>query len=129
MTSRTCLSIILAAGEGTRMKSTLPKVLHKVAGLEMVGHVLNAAREAGSDDVALVIGHGDEKVRASVERLAGEAAPSFHVQEKQLGTGDAVLAARESIAQGYDDVLVMFGDAPLIDAAALLSMRKVLAEG
>jgi bifunctional UDP-N-acetylglucosamine pyrophosphorylase/glucosamine-1-phosphate N-acetyltransferase len=129
MTSRTCLSIILAAGEGTRMKSALPKVLHKVASLEMVGHVLNAARAAGSDDVALVIGHGGDQVRAAVERLAGEAAPSFHVQERQLGTADAVLAARESIARGYDDVLVMFGDTPLIDASALVSMREVLAEG
>lgn len=129
MTSRTCLSIILAAGEGTRMKSALPKVLHKVAGLEMVGHVLNAARAAGSDDTALVIGHGGDKVRAAVEKLAGEAAPSFYTQEKQLGTADAVLAARGSIASGYDDVLVMFGDTPLIDASALVSMREVLAKG
>src|SRR5690606_19270351 len=114
MTSRTCLSIILAAGEGSRMKSALPKVLHKVAGLEMVAHVMNAARTAGSDALALVIGHRGTQVRSAIELVAGDdEAPDFYQQEKQLGTADAVLAAREAIARGYDDVLVMFGDAPL----------------
>lgn len=130
MTSRTCLSVILAAGEGTRMKSALPKVLHKVAGLEMVAHVMNAARAAGSGALALVIGHGGDQVRAAIERRAGDAlALDFYTQEKRLGTADAVLAAREAIAHGYDDVLVMFGDTPLIDAEALAAMRAVLAQG
>jgi len=129
MTSRTCLSIILAAGEGTRMKSSLPKVLHRVAGLEMVAHVINAARAAGSDALSVVIGHGAETVRAAIEKRYGTGAFSFFVQEKQLGTANAVLAAREAIARGHDDVLVMFGDTPLIDADALLAMRAALAQG
>ena len=63
MSQRTCLSIILAAGEGTRMKSALPKVLHPIAGLPMVAHVVQAAEAAGGGDIALVIGHGADEVR------------------------------------------------------------------
>ena len=112
------------------MKSALPKVLHKVAGLEMVAHVMNAARAAGSDALALVVGHGADQVRTAIERRTEkDSTPAFYVQEKQLGTADAVLAAREAIARGYDDVLVMFGDTPLIDAEALAATRAVLAEG
>lgn len=112
------------------MKSTLPKVLHKVAGLEMVAHVMQAASAAGSDALALVIGHGGDQVRTSVEKQVGSGkVPAFFNQSKQLGTADAVLAARTAIAQGFDDVLVMFGDAPLIDAEALSSMRASLSAG
>jgi bifunctional UDP-N-acetylglucosamine pyrophosphorylase/glucosamine-1-phosphate N-acetyltransferase len=127
MTSRTCLSIILAAGEGTRMKSTLPKVLHQIAGLPMVAHVVKAAETAGATDIALVIGHGAEEMRKAAEKFAPRA--GTFVQEQRLGTAHAVLAAREAIAKGYDDVLVMFGDTPLIDAGALGEARARLAEG
>ncbi len=127
MTSRTCLSIILAAGEGTRMKSALPKVLHQIAGLPLVAHVVKAAETAGATDIALVIGHGAEEMRKAAEKFAPEA--GTFVQEQRLGTAHAVLAAREALAKGYDDVLVMFGDTPLIDAAALGAARAKLAEG
>jgi bifunctional UDP-N-acetylglucosamine pyrophosphorylase/glucosamine-1-phosphate N-acetyltransferase len=127
MTSRSCLSIILAAGEGTRMKSALPKVLHKVAGLPMVVHVVRAAQTAGAGDLALVIGHGAEETRKAAEKFAPGA--GIFVQEKRLGTAHAVLAAREAIAKGYDDILVMFGDTPLIDPDALVAARNRLAEG
>ena len=89
MTSRTCLSIILAAGEGTRMKSAEPKVLHEIAGLPMVAHVAAAARAAGGSDLALVVGHGAEDVRKAAARLP--APPEIFVQEQRLGTGHAVL--------------------------------------
>ncbi|MBN9244417.1 MAG: bifunctional UDP-N-acetylglucosamine diphosphorylase/glucosamine-1-phosphate N-acetyltransferase GlmU [Mesorhizobium sp.] len=127
MNSRSCLSIVLAAGEGTRMKSATPKVLHKVAGLPMVAHVVKAAEAAGTGDLALVIGHGAEEMR----KAAGKFAPAakLFVQEKRLGTADAVLAARDAIATGYDDILVMFGDTPLIDAGALTAAREKLAGG
>jgi bifunctional UDP-N-acetylglucosamine pyrophosphorylase/glucosamine-1-phosphate N-acetyltransferase len=127
MTERTCLSIILAAGEGTRMKSATPKVLHKVAGLPMVAHVICAASEAGSGDLALVIGHGADAVRKAVGGFAPQA--EVFVQEQRLGTAHAVLAARDAIERGYDDVLVMFGDTPLIEASALVAARKGLAAG
>ncbi len=127
MTERTCLSIILAAGEGTRMKSATPKVLHRIAGLPMVAHVIRAARAAGGTDTALVVGHGAEEVRAA----AASFAPGIEafVQEKRLGTANAVLAAREAMARGYDDILVVFGDTPLIEVEDLASARRKLAEG
>ncbi|MFC3208523.1 bifunctional UDP-N-acetylglucosamine diphosphorylase/glucosamine-1-phosphate N-acetyltransferase GlmU [Aquamicrobium soli] len=127
MNERSCLSIILAAGEGTRMKSTLPKVLHRIAGLPMVAHVVRAAEAAGTGDLALVIGHGAEQMREAAQKFAPHA--ETFVQEKRLGTAHAVLAARAAIERGHDDVLVMFGDTPLIDAEALKTARRKLAEG
>jgi len=127
MSERSCLSIILAAGEGTRMKSKLPKVLHKVAGLEMVLHVMRAAQSAKGGDIALVVGHGADRVRAAAESFM-PGVRTF-VQEERLGTAHAVLAARDAIAEGYDDVLVMFGDTPLVEAETLVRMREGLAAG
>lgn len=127
MTDRTCLSIILAAGEGTRMKSATPKVLHKVAGLPMVAHVTRAADEAGGGDLALVIGHGADAVRKAAAGFAPRA--EIYVQEQRLGTAHAVLGARHAIERGYDDLLIMFGDTPLIEAHALTTARRGLADG
>jgi len=127
MTSRTCLSIILAAGEGTRMKSALPKVLHPIAGLPLLAHVTRAAAAAGGGPIALVVGHGAEKVIKAAKSFAPDA--NTFVQEKRLGTAHAVLAARDAIALGNDDILVMFGDTPLIDEAALMRARQGIAEG
>ncbi|MBZ9745111.1 bifunctional UDP-N-acetylglucosamine diphosphorylase/glucosamine-1-phosphate N-acetyltransferase GlmU [Mesorhizobium sp. CO1-1-7] len=127
MSQRSCLSVILAAGEGTRMKSALPKVLHQVAGLPMVAHVVKAAEAAGASGLALVIGHGADEMRKAAARFAPKA-ETFE-QEKRLGTAHAVIAARAAISRGYDDVLVMFGDTPLIDADALTVARRRLAEG
>ncbi|MFC6490995.1 NTP transferase domain-containing protein, partial [Nitratireductor sp. GCM10026969] len=71
MDDRSCLAVILAAGEGTRMKSTTPKVLHKIAGLEMVAHVMATAGRAGADAMALVVGNGAAQVEAALEGGAG----------------------------------------------------------
>lgn len=127
MSQRTCLSIILAAGEGTRMKSAVPKVLHKIAGLPMVAHVVRAAETAGAGNLALVIGHGADQMREAAAKFAPKA--ETFVQEKRLGTAHAVLAARAAIERGHDDILVMFGDTPLIDPGALTVARLKLAEG
>jgi len=127
MTERSCLSIILAAGEGTRMKSARPKVLHEIAGLPMVAHVAGAAVAAGGADIALVVGNGAEAVEATVRPFAARA-ESF-IQAERLGTAHAVLAARAAIARGYDDILVVFGDTPLIEAGSLIAARQKLAEG
>ena len=130
MTDRTCLAVILAAGEGTRMKSALPKVLHKIGGLEMVGHVMAAASAAGADALALVVGNGAELVRSFAETRAGTGTrQDIFVQEERLGTAHAVLAARAAVSRGYDDVLVVFGDHPLLDPAVLRNARARLAEG
>ena len=84
-------------------------------------------RAAGETDLALVVGHGADDVRKAAARLP--APPEIFVQEERLGTGHAVLSARTAIARGYDDILVMFGDTPLIEADALSAARKKLAEG
>ena len=125
--NRTCLTIVLAAGEGTRMKSSLPKVLHPVAGLPMVGHVASAATKAGSGDIAIVIGRQADMVRDTLKSLG--VAASFHEQTERLGTGHAVKAARAAIDRGYDDVLVVFGDTPLVTPDTLSRARDGLAQG
>ena len=96
MTDRTCLSIILAAGEGTRMKSSRSKVLHEVAGLSLVGHVAKAAQAAGSGDIALVVGRDAEAVKAEALRVAGNS--EAYEQVERLGTANAVLAANNRAA-------------------------------
>ena len=127
MSQRSCLTIILAAGEGTRMKSVMPKVLHEIAGLPMVAHVAKAAIAAGGSDVAIVVGSGGDAVRRAVTPFA-PGAETFE-QVERLGTAHAVLAARAAIARGYDDVLVMFGDTPLIAPAPLAAARRLVADG
>ncbi|MCA1365875.1 bifunctional UDP-N-acetylglucosamine diphosphorylase/glucosamine-1-phosphate N-acetyltransferase GlmU [Bradyrhizobium sp. BRP14] len=124
---RTCLAIILAAGESTRMKSAMSKVLHPVAGRPMISHVVEALARASISDVALVVGRDAEAVSAAAS--TGSVTATSFLQKERLGTGHAVLAAREAIAKGYDDVLVVFGDTPLITAAPLKEARDGLAAG
>ncbi len=125
--SRSCLAIILAAGESTRMKSSMSKVLHPVAGRPMIAHVMATIAASGIADVALVVGRDAEKV-AKAAGVAGVDVTPF-VQTERLGTGHAVLAAREAIFRGYDDILVAYGDVPLITAAPLIAAREALAKG
>ncbi len=127
MTKRTCLSVILAAGEGTRMASSRPKVLHEIAGLPMVTHVGLAAKATGEGDIALVLGRQADDVKAAVSAQLGEV--ETFIQSERLGTAHAVLAAREAIARGYDDVIVLFGDTPLVTSDAVARLRTALAEG
>lgn len=125
--ARTCLTIALAAGEGTRMKSALTKVLHPVAGRPMVAHVIAACAAAGADALAVVVGPG----RDDVARAAAAAAPgvSIFVQTERLGTAHATLAARDAIARGWDDLLIVFGDTPLLRSETLAALRAALASG
>ncbi|MDP3548592.1 MAG: bifunctional UDP-N-acetylglucosamine diphosphorylase/glucosamine-1-phosphate N-acetyltransferase GlmU [Phreatobacter sp.] len=127
MTDRTCLSIVLAAGEGTRMKSARPKVLHEVAGLSMVGHVLCAVAAAGGTAAAIVVGPGRDDVATEARRWAPDAA--IHVQTDRLGTAHAVLHAEVEIARGFDDIIVAFGDTPLVTPETFGRLRAALAEG
>ena len=105
--------VILAAGQGTRMRSALPKVLHPVAGKPMLGHVIDTARALQPQRIHVVIGHGAEAVR---ERLAADDL-NFVLQEQQLGTGHAVAQALPFIQA--EQVLVLYGDVPLIEAPTL----------
>lgn len=102
-------TIILAAGKGTRMKSSLPKVLHKVAGKEMIFHVLEAVKKADSKKNIIIVGHEGEKV---VE-IVGEGA-EFVWQKELLGTGHAVLQAEEAFLETRGAILVLCGDTPLV---------------
>jgi bifunctional UDP-N-acetylglucosamine pyrophosphorylase/glucosamine-1-phosphate N-acetyltransferase len=111
------VSILLAAGQGTRMKSDLPKVLHPVCGRPMIAYALEAARAASTETPVVIIGHGAEAVRDYVG-----ANGRCIVQEPQLGTGHAVLQA-ESLLRGQADlVLVTYADMPLMRAETLLRL-------
>ncbi|MDB5508142.1 MAG: UDP-N-acetylglucosamine diphosphorylase/glucosamine-phosphate N-acetyltransferase [Hyphomicrobiales bacterium] len=125
--SRRCLAVILAAGEGTRMRSTRPKVLHEVGGRSMLAHVLASVAAAGAEGISIVVGPGREDVAAEARRAAPGA--ELFVQSERLGTAHAVLAARAAIVNGYDDVLVLFGDTPLVLPETIQRLRAALADG
>ena len=113
-------AIILAAGQGTRMKSALPKVLHKVAGLPMLGHVIKALRGAGVERIVVVTSAAGEAVRTYATAQGCDTA----IQEQQLGTGHAAASAREALA-GFDGTLVIAaGDVPLITTALVSDLLK-----
>lgn len=105
--------VILAAGQGTRMRSALPKVLHPVAGKPMLAHVIDTARGLGPSRIHVVIGHGADLVR---ERLQADDL-NFVIQEQQLGTGHAVAQAAPFLSA--DNVLILYGDVPLIEQPTL----------
>jgi len=125
--ARSCLAIVLAAGEGTRMRSDRPKVLHAIAGRSLLAHVLAAVRAAGGTATAVVVGPGADTVADEAARAAPGA--EIFVQAERRGTAHAVLAARAALARGADDVLVIFGDTPLIRPHTLTRMRAALAQG
>jgi bifunctional UDP-N-acetylglucosamine pyrophosphorylase/glucosamine-1-phosphate N-acetyltransferase len=124
MSKRSCLAIVLAAGEGTRMRSARPKVLHAVAGRSLLGHVLATVRAAGIEQAAVVVGPD----AAAVAEEAKHALPKaeIFVQSDRRGTAHAVLCARKAIAKGADDILVIFGDTPLISADTLKRLRGAI---
>lgn len=127
MTGRSCLTIVLAAGEGTRMRSALPKVLHPVAGQTLLAHVLAAAPAGPGTSLAVVVGPGHEAVADEAKRVRPDV--MTFVQRERLGTAHAVLAAREVISAGADDLVIAFGDTPLISADTFARMRKPLRDG
>lgn len=124
---RTCLAVILAAGDSTRMKSSISKVLHPIANRPMIAHVMEAIARADVSTAALVVGRDADEVAAAA-RVDGIEVESY-IQKERLGTGHAVLAARGAIARGYDDILVAYGDVPLISDGPLRAARQGLAEG
>ena len=125
--ARRCLAIVLAAGEGTRMRSNRPKVLHEVAGRSMLAHVLAAVTQAGAEGLALVIGPNRDDVAAAARSAAPDA--EIFVQSERLGTAHAVLAARAALDRGWDDVLIAFADTPLVGPSTFLVLREALAGG
>jgi len=116
-------AIILAAGQGKRMKSHLPKVAHPVSGRPMLWHVARAARKAGIAEIAFVLGQGREKLAGTAEEFGGKVA----IQETQLGTGDAARCGLSVLSSKAKEVVVLCGDAPLIHPRtirALITTRR-----
>ena len=117
MTNSSALAIVLAAGKGTRMKSERPKVLHHLAGAPLLFHALWTAKVAGLDRLAVVVGPGMDDVAATAVNLDPEL--EVFVQEEQLGTADAVKAARDAIEAFSGQVLILYGDTPLLRAETI----------
>ncbi len=124
---RSSLTIVLAAGEGTRMRSSLPKVLHPVANQSLLAHVLAAAPHGERSALAVVVGPGHQAVADEARRVRADA--QTFVQHERRGTAHAVLAARQAMVAGADDVLVAFGDTPLISRQTFERLRAPLADG
>lgn len=124
-TSRPLAAIILAAGQGTRMKSNRHKVLHPVAGRPMLLHLLSAIEELGAERKIVVVGAGRDQVEAAV------AGHDVHiaVQENQLGTGHAVAQAHDALTHFAGDVLILYGDVPLVSSATMRAMIERLNRG
>jgi bifunctional UDP-N-acetylglucosamine pyrophosphorylase/glucosamine-1-phosphate N-acetyltransferase len=127
MAARTCLAIVLAAGEGTRMRSARPKVLHPLAGRSLLAHVLGSVAQAGVTATAVVIGPGEDAVAAEVKRVSPNA--ECFVQRERRGTAHAVLAARTAIERQPDEILVVYGDTPLVHPTSLSRLRAAIADG
>ena len=127
MTVQSCLAVVLAAGEGTRMKSDLPKVLHAVGGRPLIDAVLESARVGGADRLAVVVGAGADKVRAHLNKAASDA--QIFEQRERLGTAHAALAARKALADHQGPVLVLFGDTPLVRPGTIATLLERLSNG
>ncbi len=126
MSIRPAAAVVLAAGEGTRMRSATPKVLHEIGGRSLLGHAVAAVQGLQPDHLVVVIGHGRDRVRA---HLAAHA-PSVEVavQEHQRGTGDAVRCALEALPSLAGTLVVTYGDVPLLTTATLQQLVRVHAD-
>ncbi len=121
MDSKHLAVVILAAGKGKRMKSDLPKVLHRIGGKPMVEYVINTAKRLKAERIILVVGHQWEQTQDLIDRYRVE----FVIQKEQLGTGHAVLQTQKLLS-GFDgDVLILYGDVPLLTVSTL---KKLLRE-
>jgi bifunctional UDP-N-acetylglucosamine pyrophosphorylase/glucosamine-1-phosphate N-acetyltransferase len=121
------LAIILAAGKGTRMKSERPKVLHRLAGAPLLAHVIKAVKAAGLTRLAIVVGPGMDEVAAAATALDPKL--DVFIQAEQLGTADAVKAARQALEAFDGHVLVLYGDTPLLSTETIAKVRAELEAG
>lgn len=119
----TCSVVILAAGKGTRMKSTLPKVLHPIGGKPMVQHIIDTVKQVGATSINLIYGHGADQLQQALAHNE----LNWCLQTEQLGTGHAVLQAVPFLLD-HEDVLILVGDAPLIKASTLQQLLHIKQE-
>jgi bifunctional UDP-N-acetylglucosamine pyrophosphorylase / glucosamine-1-phosphate N-acetyltransferase len=120
MSKPSVAAVILAAGKGTRMKSTLHKVLHPIAGKPMIQHLLDQVAHFAPERQVVVVGAQREQLEAALPQV------SIAVQEPQLGTGHAVLAARQALAGFSGHVLILYGDVPMVTYATMVRMIDAL---
>ena len=113
--------VILAAGKGTRMKSDKAKVLHELLGRPMISYVIETSKRTNPANVVVVVGHQAEAVKGAIDSELGV---EFAIQEKQLGTGHAVMCALPHLNQQSDKVLVLCGDTPLISSDTIVKLIK-----
>ena len=118
-------AVVLAAGQGTRMKSSLPKVLHPVAGRPLVHYPVRAALDAGCANVVVVVGHGREAVEAYLAKAFGSNVTTA-VQKEQRGTGDAAKAGLSGVGPGCERILLFYGDVPMLRAEDIGPVAKML---
>ena len=111
--------IILAAGKGTRMKSDLPKVMHKVAGREMLNMVIDEAKTLNPQNITIVISDEMTAIQEKIQKSHSEIEINFAIQKERKGTAHAVLTALEKIKKIGEKTLVLYGDTPLIESATL----------
>ena len=111
------IAIILAAGQGKRMKSDLPKVLHKVCGKPILNYIIDACKNAGIEKIIVVVGHKADVIKENISGV------EFIVQNEQLGTGHAVMCAKDFIDD--ENVLILNGDIPLITSATLKKLSHM----
>jgi len=119
--------IVLAAGKGSRMKSAMPKVMHKVAGRSLLGHVLHAARPLGVAEAVIVVGPDMDEVAVEARTVFPGARTA--VQRERLGTAHAVSTARDLLSGFKGTVLVLYGDGPLISSETLNSLVRMAGAG
>jgi bifunctional UDP-N-acetylglucosamine pyrophosphorylase/glucosamine-1-phosphate N-acetyltransferase len=117
-------AVILAAGLGTRMRSERPKVLHEMAGLPLIHHVVGIVRETGARPIVVVVGKGAAQVRAAVRDRFGESGIAFALQREQRGTGHAARSALPKLRGVRGDVLLVYGDMPLVRPATLVALAR-----
>jgi len=114
-------AVILAAGQGTRMKSSRPKVLHQILGRPMVAYLLDTLKDLGVQDIVVVVGYQADKVQEALKDFGAR----FVVQEPQLGTGHAVQVAMQTVGPEARTVLVLCGDAPLIAGGSIRALHRL----
>jgi len=114
-------AVILAAGQGTRMKSNKPKVLHEILGRPMLAYLIDTLKAVGVEDIVLVVGHQAERVQEAYKDYGVR----FVVQEPQLGTGHAVQVAMPAVPNGTGTVMVLCGDAPLISGESITALQRL----
>jgi len=120
-------TIVLAAGEGTRMRSSTPKLLHEVAGLPIVGHVVRAASEAGSERICAITGPGADEIRTAIREVAP--GTEFFEQTERLGTAHAALQGRSAFEAGDGYVAIVYGDHPLLTGDIFKKVSERLDHG